>query len=139
MGTTIKYKYDKMFRRYCRISCDRKLTKDQFVDDAALLASSRSGTENLAVEYQQTCSAFGLTDSIPKTKHMVRGRLSEESDCEPVELEEGNSEMVDELPYLGSLFASSGRMILDVDKRVAQASRTFGSLEKMFSLISTLC
>jgi hypothetical protein len=39
------------------------------------------------VEYQQTSSAFGLIVSIPKTKHMMTGRLAEESDSELIELE----------------------------------------------------
>lgn len=60
---------------------------------------------------------------------MVTGRLCEESDCGPIELEGGNNNMVDKLPYLGLLFASSGRMTFDVNRRVAQASRAFGSLE----------
>ena len=37
---------------------------------------------------------------------------------------------MDEFPYLGTLIASSGRMDVDVDKRVAQASKAFGALRK---------
>ena len=38
--------------------------------------------------------------------------------------------MVDEFPYLGSLIDSSGRIAVDVERRVAQASRAFGALMK---------
>ena len=38
--------------------------------------------------------------------------------------------MVDEFSYLGSVITSSERMTVEVDKRVAQASRTFGALRK---------
>jgi len=76
---------------------------------------------------------FGLTASIPKTKHMVTGRLTEDSDRDSIALEGGKIESVDEFPYLGSVVASSGRMDVDVDKRLAQASKVFG-LRKVVSM-----
>ena len=110
VGITIKFKHDrKLFRRYTANACEKKLTECQFTYDAALLSSTRSGAETAAAEYQRTSSDFGLTVSIPKTKAMVTGRLVEESDSEPIELEGGNIVMVDEFPYLGSLIDSSGR------------------------------
>ena len=38
--------------------------------------------------------------------------------------------MVHEFSYLGSVITSSGQMTVEVDKRVAQASRAFGALRK---------
>ena len=61
---------------------------------------------------------------------MVTGRLVEESDREVITTDGGDIEAEDEFPYLGSLIASSGRMDVDVDKRVAQASKAFGALRK---------
>ena len=61
---------------------------------------------------------------------MVTGRLVEESDRKVITIDSGDIEAVDEFPYLGSLIASSGRMDVDVDKRVAQASKAFGALRK---------
>ena len=127
----VRYKYDeKLFRRYTRNASERTITECQFADDGALLASTRSGAERMALAYQQTSGDFGLTVSIPKTKHMVTGRLVEESDREPIALEGGDISAVEEFPYLGSLMASSGRMDVDVDRRVAQASRAFGAMRK---------
>lgn len=81
VGISVKYKYDGMlFRRYIRNASERKVTECLFADHEALLASTRSGAERAALEYQKTSSDFGLTVSIPKTKHMVTGRLVEESD-----------------------------------------------------------
>ncbi len=80
--------------------------------------------------YQQTIRDFGLTVSIPKTKHMVTGRLVEEEDLAPIVLEGGEVEAVEEFLYLGSLVESSGRMDADVNRRVAQASTAFGALRK---------
>ena len=61
---------------------------------------------------------------------MVTGRLTEDSDRDPIALEGGDIESVDEFPYLGSVVASSGRMDVDVDKQLAQASKVFGALRK---------
>ena len=66
------------------------------------------------------CVCVCLTVSIPKTKRMVTGRLAEESDGEPIAVSGGNVSAVEEFPYLGLLMASSGRMDVDVDRRVAQ-------------------
>ena len=65
--------------------------------------------------YQRVSSDFGLTVSIVKTKSMVTGRLIEESDCEPIELEGGSIDIADKFPYLGSLVDNSGRSTVDVE------------------------
>ncbi|XP_062521682.1 uncharacterized protein LOC134196544 [Corticium candelabrum] len=117
VGIMIKYKQDKkLFRRYTKNACERKIAECQIADDPAILSSSRSGAEKAAMEYQQTNSDFGLTVSIPKTKHTITGRLVEENDQTPVALEGGDIEMVDEYPYLGSVITSYGRMTVEVDK-----------------------
>ena len=69
---------------------------------------------------------MGLTVSIPKTKHMVTGRLVVEEDLEPIALEGGEIEAVGEFQYLGLLIASSGRMDVDIEQWVAKASRALG-------------
>ena len=131
VGIDVRYKYDqKLFRRYTRNANERKITECLFADDGALLASTRSGAERAALVHQQTSSDFGLTVSIPKTKHMVSGRSVEESDREPIAIEGGVIDAVDKFPYLGSLISNSGRMDVDVDRRIAQASKAFGGLRK---------
>ena len=55
------------------------------------------------MEYQRASSDFGLTVSIAKTKSMVSGRLVEESDCEPIELEGGDIALVESSPISGPL------------------------------------
>ena len=76
--------------------CIRKIAECLFADDGALLGLTRSGAERAALVYQQTSSDFGLTVSIPKTKHMVSGRSVEESDREPIAIEGGMIDAVDE-------------------------------------------
>ena len=75
-------------------------------------------------------SCFGLTVSRAKTRHIVTGRLAEKSDREPIEVDGGKIENVEEFPYLGSVVADSGRIDVDVERRIAQASRAFGTLRK---------
>ncbi len=75
VGINIKYKYDeKLFRRYTRNAMERKLTECLFADDGAILASTRSGAERAVAEFQSVSMNFGLTVSIPKTKHMATRR-----------------------------------------------------------------
>jgi len=58
-----------------------------FTDNGTLITSTQSGTERAAFNYQQTYADFGLMVSIPKSKHMVTGRLIEEDDQELIGLE----------------------------------------------------
>jgi hypothetical protein len=109
VGINVSYKYDgRLFRRYVRNVRTKRITECQFADDGALLASLKHGAEKAALEYQQNSKSFGLKVSIPKTKNMVTGRLVEERDLDPINLEGGEVEFVDEFPYLGSIISSSG-------------------------------
>ena len=68
---TVNYKYDE------RVQEKRKVTECSLANYGA---STRSGVEITALQYQQTTRDFGQTVSIPKAKQMVRGRLVEEED-----------------------------------------------------------
>ena len=93
VGMTIKYKLDrKLFRRYTRNVSERRVTECQFADDGAFLASVRPAAEKIALMYQQTSRNFGLTVSLPKTKHMVTGRMVEEEDLASIVLDGGEVE-----------------------------------------------
>ena len=75
VGISLKLKYDgKLFRRYTRNATERKLLECLFADDSAILVSSRAGAERAVAEFQSVCQSFGLTVSIPKTKHIAAGR-----------------------------------------------------------------
>ena len=126
---------------YTANACEKKLTDHecQFADDATLFSSTRSGAETAAVEYQRTSSDFGLTVGIPKTNAMVTGRLVEESDSEPIELEGGNIVMVDEFPYLGSLIDSSGRANVDVERSIKGAVFLDKNLSRRTSMMHVFC
>ena len=85
-------------------------------------------------KYQKTSDKFGLRVSIPKTQHLVAGREAKEEDKTPITIESGEIDGVEEFSYLWVTIASSGAMDPDVDRRVAQASRTFGALRKAIFL-----
>ena len=111
-----------------------KLNECQFADDAALLATTKRGAEmHMATsEYMRVAKDFGLTLSIPKNKgHGSRKRLEVTiEDRTPLSVGGEEIEAVTEFPYLWSQMESSGRMTLDVEKRVAQASKAFRALRK---------
>ena len=69
---------------------------------------------------------------------MVTGRLVEPSDIGQIVLDGGNIEAAEEFPYLGSLITNSGRMDMDVDRRIALASRAFDALRKAVFLDKNL-
>ena len=131
VGVELKYKVDKkLFRRYTQNALQRELTECMFADDGALLASTRAGAEVAVTEFQSTSSDFGLTVSIPKTKHMVAGREVEDCDRAPIPVRGGEVASVGEFPYLGSIVATDGRVDVEVERRISQASRAFGALRK---------
>ena len=131
VGITLRFKMDeKLFRRYTKNASEQKISECLFADDGALLASSRSGAEAAAIAYQETSRKFGLTVNINKTKHMVVGREATTSDEEPLPMQGGNIESVEQFPYLGSVVAASGKIDADVDRRITQASSAFGALRK---------
>ena len=138
-GVRLLYKYDgKLFRRYTRDAREGELSECQFADDSSLLSSSRTGAECTIRSYQEVASRFGLTVSRTKTKFMVTGRLAKDSDRESIDVDGGQIECVEWFPYLGSLIADSGRMDVDVERRISQASKAFGALRKAVFLDKNL-
>ena len=107
------------------------MSKGEYADDVVLVASSRTAAEATGRAYVDVTRAFGLTVSLPKTKFMVVGHGVTDEDKLPLALEdEGIIEWVSEFPYLGSLIAEDGRSHVEVDKRIANASKAFGALKR---------
>ena len=133
----LRHKEDrKLFRRYTRNAEVSQLSECQFADDVALLATSRAGAERALTEYIRTARDFGLTVNLNKTKIMVTGR--EATDEEKVACHLGDDDVVEyvnEFSYLGSMIADSGRISSDVDRRITQASKAFGTLRRAVFLI----
>ena len=131
-GVFLRHKEDgKLFRRYTRNAEVSQLSECQFADDVALLATSRAGAERALTEYIRTARDFGLTVNLNKTKIMVTGREATDGEKVACHLGDGGVvEYVNEFPYLGSMVADSGRVSSDVDRRITQASKAFGTLRR---------
>ena len=80
----------------------------------------------LTTQYQLISRKFGLTVSINKTEHMVTALEATTNEEEPIPGQEGNFELVDQFPYLGSVVASTGKA--DADRWITTASSAFGVL-----------
>ena len=132
VGTYLRYKLDhQLFRRPTTRNADElHLNECQYADDAALLATTRAGAEQVLTSYIEVAAEFGLTVSLPKTKLLVAGHAVQEEDKAPIHLDHGSIDSVDEFTYLGSLVASSGRIDAEVDRRIANASKAFGALRR---------
>ena len=63
-----------------------------------------------------------------KTKFLVPGHGVTEEDQQPIVTSGGNVECVSEFTYVGSQMTSDGNMDTEVEKRIAAASRAFGTL-----------
>ena len=131
VGVMINYKYDKkLFRRNTSNSTEMLLTDCQYADDAALLSTTRLGAMRVVTEHMKTSQDFGLSLSIPKTKVMAAGREVCSKDCSPIHTEHGDIKYVRDFTYLGSTIEASGKSDLEVDCRIAKASKTLGALRK---------
>ena len=65
-----------------------------------------------------------------KDKGMVVGSHLTPTDTMPVQLEEGQIEVVQEFPYLGSTITRDGEIKGEVMCRISKAARSFGCLQK---------
>ena len=72
-----------------------------------------------------------------KTKVMAVVREVIAEDRTPLSVGEEEVESVNEFPYLGSQIECSGRVMLDVERWIAQASKAFGALRKSVLLDHT--
>ena len=95
------------------------------------------GAELVTAEYNMLVGKdFGLTFMIPKMKVMAVGREATAEDRMPLSVGKEEIESVNEFPYLWLQIESSGRVMLDVERWIAQASKAFGALRKSVLLDS---
>ena len=106
------------------------ITETQFADDAAVFATSRAVLESATSTFINTASEWGLTVSIQKTKAMAVGSHLTSSDTLPLQLREGEVEMVHDFTYLGSTITNDGEVKSEIGTRIAKAARAFGCLQK---------
>ena len=129
VGSYLRYKFDQqLFRRYTRIASEDTIKEFQFVNNVALLATTREGAETTIRAYSCVVKSMGLTMKIIKTKFIVVGHDIGEEDTQPISLEGGEIEHVSKFPYLGSIIAANGNIYDDIDSRIANGSKAVGAL-----------
>lgn len=104
------------------------ITELLFVDDTAVVNTTRESMERAALMLDKVTSEWGLTVSVHKTKLMVAGVQSEdEGDIQPIQI---RVEVVPAFRYLGSVIEAYGGIMKDVEDKIACASRVFGALHR---------
>ena len=88
--------------------------------------------------FDEVAGESGLTLSVPKAKLLVAGTGLASNDLATLKLDEGVVDVVDQFKYLGSLVEARGGMVAEVNNRIAQASRAFGSLRNSVFTASDL-
>ena len=105
----------------------------EFADDAALMVPSREVAKWALEFFHSVASAyFGLTVNFAKTKFMCCGFGIPDDDRRPIVIDGQSVECVPFFIYLGCLMTPEGRIGPEVDRRLAQASRAFGTLWCVF-------
>ena len=107
-----------------------KVTETQFADDATLYTPSRQSFETSTVSFAKVANEWGLTVSTEKTKEMVVEEGLDERNTSSVQVEGGTVEVVSHFTYLGFNISKDGEVTVEIDCRIAKASRAFGCLRK---------
>ena len=107
-----------------------KVTKTQFADDAALYTPSRHTLETSTASFVKVASEWGLIVSTEKMKGMVVGEGLDKHNTSSVQVEDGTVEVGNQFTYLGSNISRDEEVTVEIDCRIAKASRAFGCLRK---------
>ena len=105
------------------------ITESQFADAAAIYATSHEAFESVTVKIVKSASKWGLTVNIHKTKGMVIGNHHAPTDTSPVQLIDGQIEIVRNFTYLGGNITDNGEVSDEVKCHISKAARAFGCLQ----------
>ena len=101
-----------------------------FADDVALLADTWMVLSGMIMRMEAVTQRFGINISAKKSEVLYVGRGPGDVRVEDVTLRGENIRQVGEFTYLGSVIATDGKTINDIEKRRAGARRAFGSLRQ---------
>ena len=99
-----------------------------FADDVALLADSWMVMVSMVMKMEQVTQRFGINISARKSEVLFIGRDEGDIRMEDIELRGQPMKQVNEFTYLGSVISSDGKLLKDIEKRRAAATRAFGML-----------
>ncbi|KAI0230676.1 hypothetical protein LSAT2_019011, partial [Lamellibrachia satsuma] len=99
-----------------------------FADDLALLSETHKHMQQKTERLQEKSSQLGLKINVGKTKVLkVNSRSSE-----PISLESGTVEEVQDFIYLGSNISTNGGADKDVELRINKARHAFRTLRPVW-------
>ena len=110
------------------------LTELYFTDDVVITTSTREDIIKAIMELRQVTTESGLTISFPITKLLVSGTVitCTEADLAPLSIGSSVIKSVPSFRYLRSSVKSHGERALDLDDKVARASKLLELLESLF-------
>ena len=101
-----------------------------FADDCALNADSKDAMQRSMDKLSAACDAFGLTISIKKTEvlHQPAQNTNRPQETPAITVNGQTLQTVSKFTYLGSTLTSDAQLDVEIENRVAKASRSFGRL-----------
>ena len=104
-----------------------------FVNDAVITTTTRQDITKAIMELEQVTTECGLTISFPKTKLLVAGTGITEAKMAPLSNVSSVIESVPSFRYLQGQLLRVGVVTLDVDDKIARASKLLELLESLCS------
>ena len=114
-----------------RVPKSSLLTELCFADDAVTTASTREDISKATMELEQVTTECGLSISFPKAKLLVAGTGFTGADPAPLIIDSNVIESVPSFRYLGLFVETHGEAALDLDDKIARASRALELLESL--------
>ena len=129
IGVDVLYKFGgKLVGQRTRRPLQTTVTELLFADDAVVVASGREDMERAAYVLDEVTTEWGMTTSLVKTKLLVVSEDGSEEAQQPIIIRGQPIEVVDAFKYLGAVVEGKGEVLLDVEDKIARASRAFGAL-----------
>ena len=129
IGVDVLYRVgEKLVGERTRRPLQTTVTELLFADDAVVVVSGREDMERAAHVLDEVATEWGLTMSLVKTKLLVVSENNSEEAQQPIIIRGQPIEVVDAFKYLGAVVEGKGEVLLDVEDKIARASRAFGAL-----------
>ena len=107
-----------------------RVTDLDFADDVALMADTWMLLVEMVMSMEQVTQRFGINISVNKSEILYIGRGEGNVRSEDLQLRGQAMKQVEEFIYLGSVFTSDGKVMQDIERRRAGATRAFGTLRR---------
>jgi len=100
-----------------------------FADDSALVAHSAEKIQRIVDAFSAASKKFGLKINIKKTEVLYQPNSMKTRE-DDIMVDENKLNSVPEFTYLGSTISNDGRIDVEIQRRMAKASASFGRLRQ---------